>query len=131
MKAYTSLALQYFYLGRVAKSSYYNERAQRGKVESTLSGLRKIAQDQYYRREKQIRLINVHIKDNQHFTIRREGGAKIMDYTMSDYSILVNKICKYRDGNSSGKKKPIDKMMPHIIHRKMGLRLIRMSTPLH
>lgn len=40
MIAYDNLALQYFYLGELEKSKYYNERVVRGKYEAKYSIVR-------------------------------------------------------------------------------------------
>ena len=43
MSAYDNLAVQYFYLGDLVKSRYYNNRMIRGKSEARFSVVRKIA----------------------------------------------------------------------------------------
>lgn len=44
-KAYEFLALQYFYLGNLAKAKYYNDRNMRGKCEKKESTIRIIYED--------------------------------------------------------------------------------------
>jgi hypothetical protein len=43
MSAYDNIAIQYFYLGDLKKSKYYNERMVRGKSEARFSVVRKIS----------------------------------------------------------------------------------------
>lgn len=45
MSAYDNLALQYFYLGEMDKSKYYNDRVVRGKMESNFSIVKKMSQN--------------------------------------------------------------------------------------
>ena len=49
MLAYDNLALQYFYLGELSKSRYYNDRVMRGKYEAKYSIVRKMALNQIQR----------------------------------------------------------------------------------
>eukprot|EP00350_Pseudokeronopsis_sp_OXSARD2_P012273 CAMPEP_0170568016 /NCGR_PEP_ID=MMETSP0211-20121228/80862_1 /TAXON_ID=311385 /ORGANISM="Pseudokeronopsis sp., Strain OXSARD2" /LENGTH=101 /DNA_ID=CAMNT_0010889659 /DNA_START=463 /DNA_END=768 /DNA_ORIENTATION=- len=44
MSAYDNIAVQYFYLGDLQKSKYYNERMVRGKSEAKFSVVRKISE---------------------------------------------------------------------------------------
>ena len=44
MAAYDNLAIQYYYLGELEKSKYYNDRICRGKFESNFSIVKKMSQ---------------------------------------------------------------------------------------
>jgi hypothetical protein len=50
-----------------------------------------------------------------------------MDYTMCEYGEVKEKMEKFK----GGKMKKIEKMMANVVYRKMGKKLIRISTPLH
>jgi len=45
MSAYDNLAIQYFYLGELERSKYYNDRMCRGKFESNFSMVKKMSQN--------------------------------------------------------------------------------------
>ena len=45
MSAYDNLAIQYFYLGELERSKYYNDRMCRGKFESNFSIVKKMSQN--------------------------------------------------------------------------------------
>ena len=45
MNAYDNLAIQYFYLGDLEKSKYYNDRMTRGKFEAKFSLVRKMSEN--------------------------------------------------------------------------------------
>ena len=51
MIAYDKLALQYFYLGELEKSIYYNDRVMRGKYEAQFSLVRKMTLNWLLRNE--------------------------------------------------------------------------------
>jgi hypothetical protein len=45
MGAYDNLSIQYFYLGELDKSKYYNDRVCRGKFEANFSIVKVMSQD--------------------------------------------------------------------------------------
>jgi hypothetical protein len=45
MNSYDNLAIQYFYLGELDKSKYYNDRICRGKFEANFSIVKKMSQN--------------------------------------------------------------------------------------
>ena len=59
MSAFDNLAIQYFYLGDLEKSKYYNDRMVRGKKEASFSMIRKISETNCIKRMKPIH-INSH-----------------------------------------------------------------------
>ena len=53
MEAYDNLAIQYYYLGDLEKSKYYNDRMTRGKFEARFSIVRKMSENHAKKKYKQ------------------------------------------------------------------------------
>lgn len=53
MNAYDNMAIQYFYIGDLEKSKYYNDRMCRGKFEARFSIVRKMSQNHAMKKYKQ------------------------------------------------------------------------------
>jgi len=61
-RAYEQIGLQYYYLGNLAKSKYYNDRCMRGKNERKDSKLRVIFEDANMQRTHKVRRDRVSFK---------------------------------------------------------------------
>ena len=60
MNAYDNLSIQYFYLGELDRSKYYNDRVCRGKFEANFSIVKKMSQDHIVKHVHQSKIMKGH-----------------------------------------------------------------------